>query len=64
MNTHIYNTLVLIALFLFLSLNCKKETILLPPTVTTASASNITSTSASCGGEVSSPDGSVILQIL
>ena len=52
MNTYKYKALIFIGLLLLLSLNCKKETLQLPPTVTTSPASNITSTSASCGGAV------------
>lgn len=61
MNSYKNKILIFIGLLLFLSLNCKKETIQLPPTVITAPVSKITSTSANCGGTVGVLDESGII---
>jgi len=55
-------TVLLAGLLLPLLLNCKKEAIKVPPTVTITSVTNVTSVSANSGGEVTSDGGTTITE--
>ncbi len=51
---------ILIGFVLAITVNCKKETSKEAPTLTTASVTNISSTSLVCGGEIKSDGGAVL----
>ncbi len=53
-------SLFLAGFLLILLFSCKKETPQVVPTLTTASVTNVTSTTAMCGGDISSNGGSAI----
>jgi len=55
-------TALLAGLLLPLLLNCKKEAIKVPPTVTITSVTNVASVSANSGGEVTSDGGTTITE--
>lgn len=57
-NFKYYSTVVIFVFFIF---SCKKENKVLSPTIETISVSNITPTSATCGGNISSEGGYAIL---
>jgi hypothetical protein len=48
---------IFIGLILSLFFNCKKESVKVIPTVTVSAVTNITATSATCGGEITSDGG-------
>ncbi|HEY3372477.1 MAG TPA: FISUMP domain-containing protein [Prolixibacteraceae bacterium] len=62
-NKAIYSILLFSILLLSLNQGCKKEKMIVVPTVVIANVSDITSTSATCMGEIRSDGGSPILEM-
>ena len=56
----VFSGLLLSAIVILTFANCKKEAIKTPPTVTLASVTNITSNSATTGGDVTSDGGATV----
>ena len=60
MRLHLFSTLTLIILLFFISTGCQKETLPKLPIVTTGTVSDITTTTSTCGGTVTSNGGTPV----
>ena len=60
MKKNLFHLVFLLGLLLTIFCDCKKEAIKVAPTVTLSTASNITSNSATCGGDVTSDGGAAV----